>query len=70
MHTHTHTLLRMHFSQSFNTLTINLQPIAQLCGVAMANILSSESSAADSKREGITLNVMKGGQTCEQKASE
>lgn len=33
------------------TLTINLQPIAQLDGVAMANILPSESSAVIGARE-------------------
>lgn len=45
MHTHsTH-------AQSFYTLTINLQPIAQLDSVAMANILPPESSAEIGARE-------------------
>lgn len=38
-------------AQSFYTLTINLQPIAQLDGVAMANILPPESSAEIGARE-------------------
>lgn len=38
-------------TESFYTLTINLQPIAQLDGVAMANILSPESSAKIEARE-------------------
>lgn len=41
MHTHTN----MHIPQFFYTLTINLQPIAQLDSVAMAHILPPESSA-------------------------
>lgn len=38
-------------TKSFYTLTINLQPIAQLDSVAMANILPPESSAEIGARE-------------------
>lgn len=50
-----------HITQSFHTLTINLQPIAQLDGVAMANILPPESSAEmgarEAERERVILNM-------------
>lgn len=50
-HTHKHARAHAHITQSFYTLTINLQPVAQLDCVAMANILPPESSAEMGARE-------------------
>lgn len=47
MHIHTHAPI----TRSIYTLTVNLQPVAQLDSVAMANILPPESSAKTGARE-------------------
>jgi len=53
-------------------LTINLQPIAQLYSVAMANILSPESSAAKGgKQRGSHFeHVMENQDMCEERKGE
>lgn len=47
VHIHTHAPI----TRSIYTLTVNLQPVAQLDSVAMANILPPESSAKTGARE-------------------
>lgn len=51
--------MHTHIPQSFYTLTINLQSVAQLDGVAMANILPPESSAkkGESEAKGVISNM-------------